>query len=179
MFKGVAKRSKSLAQLVSKDSADQGTMDATKATTGSAKQSKKQASSEDEDGEHRQHPQRLTFTEMLTMECDKDVRSSNIPHRVGQLPSFSQQGLSERNYESLPRDSGKHQRNESLHVTWTSEDIERLTKEIYEETIAPVHLSLLGYWIVERTQHYDIAKSYIRELSLDQVSQVLLHKLPG
>jgi hypothetical protein len=68
------------------------------------------------------------------------------------------------------RRSGQRQRNESLHVSYSAEDVQRMAKEISEETIAPVHLSLLGWWIREKTEHYELAKSFIRELSLDQVS---------
>jgi hypothetical protein len=64
----------------------------------------------------------------------------------------------------------QHQRNKSLHVNWTQEDVERMAKEIYDESIAAVHLSLLGYWICEMPQHYELARTHIRELSLDQVS---------
>jgi hypothetical protein len=65
----------------------------------------------------------------------------------------------------------QHLRNQSLYVTWTANDIERMAKEVSDETIADVHLSLLGYWICENTAHYEMAKHFIRELSLDQVSQ--------
>ncbi|KAL5117289.1 hypothetical protein ACEQ8H_004848 [Pleosporales sp. CAS-2024a] len=60
------------------------------------------------------------------------------------------------------------ERIESLHVSWTEEDVERMAREIHDESIAAVHLSLLGWWICENAQHYNIAKKYIRELSLDQ-----------
>ncbi len=66
-----------------------------------------------------------------------------------------------------------HKRNESLHVNWTEPDIIRLAKELYEETIAEVHLSLLGYWIRDSDEHYEMAKQYIRELALDQVGTLV------
>jgi hypothetical protein len=64
----------------------------------------------------------------------------------------------------------KHSRGQSLHVNWTLEDVEHMVREIFDETIADVHLSLFGYWIREQPGNYETAKSYIRELSLDQVS---------
>jgi hypothetical protein len=64
----------------------------------------------------------------------------------------------------------KHSRDQSLHVNWKLQDVERMVREIFDETIADVHLSLFGYWIREQPGNYDIAKAYIRELSLDQVS---------
>jgi len=66
-------------------------------------------------------------------------------------------------------ESYQHYRN-SFHVAWTATDIPRLATELYEQTIPDVHLSLLGYWILERDEHYNYAKRYIRELGLDQVS---------
>lgn len=64
----------------------------------------------------------------------------------------------------------QHSRGHSLHVNWTPKDVERMAREICDETIADVHLSLFGYWIREQPENYDVAKAYIRELSLDQVS---------
>ena len=45
-----------------------------------------------------------------------------------------------------------------------------MAREILDETIADVHLSLLGYWICKQSANYELAKDYIRELGLDQVS---------
>ncbi|KAH7394535.1 hypothetical protein BKA66DRAFT_567470 [Pyrenochaeta sp. MPI-SDFR-AT-0127] len=56
----------------------------------------------------------------------------------------------------------------SLHVKLTREDIMQMATEIYDGTIADVHLSLFGYWIRESDEHYDLARQYIRELGLDQ-----------
>ena len=68
-------------------------------------------------------------------------------------------------------DSGyHHQRNESLHVQWTQNDVTRMAGEIYDESIPAVYLSLLGFWICENNANYEMAKAHIRELSLDQVS---------
>lgn len=39
----------------------------------------------------------------------------------------------------------KHYRSESLHVNWTEDDVRRMAGEVYGETIADVHLSLLAY----------------------------------
>jgi hypothetical protein len=66
--------------------------------------------------------------------------------------------------------SSQYQQNEILHVNYSAEDVQRMAEEISEETIAPVHLSLLAWWIREKTEHYELAKGFIRELSLDQVS---------
>ena len=65
--------------------------------------------------------------------------------------------------------SSLHQRAQSLHVNWTEADVTRLAREIYNQTVADVHLSLFGFWIREDEQHYEIAKQHIRELGLDQV----------
>jgi hypothetical protein len=69
-----------------------------------------------------------------------------------------------------PPDAGQRRRGEPLHVVYSPEDVKRVSEELLNGTIAPVHLSLLGYWICESEEHYQVAKSYIRELSLDQVS---------
>lgn len=58
---------------------------------------------------------------------------------------------------------------EPLEIHWTIEDVQRMSKEIYDETIPEVHLSLFGMWINESVENYEIAKSFIRELGLDQV----------
>lgn len=63
-----------------------------------------------------------------------------------------------------------HQRGESFHVNFSSDDVQRIAKEIYDQTIADVHLSLFSYWINEREEHYEEAKRHIRELRLDHVS---------
>jgi hypothetical protein len=72
-----------------------------------------------------------------------------------------------------PPGAGQHRRGESLHVVYCPEDVKRVSEELLNGTIAPVHLSLLGYWICESEEHYQIARSYIRELSLDQVRSLL------
>jgi hypothetical protein len=72
--------------------------------------------------------------------------------------------------------AGQHRRGESLHVVYSPEDVKRVSGELLNGTIAPVHLSLLGYWICESEEHYQIAKSYIRELSLDQVRSLTSYR---
>ena len=71
--------------------------------------------------------------------------------------------------EDSNKGSSLHQRTQSLHVKWTQADVTRLAREIYDETIAEVHLSLFGYWLREKDEHYEMAKQHIRELGLDQV----------
>jgi hypothetical protein len=68
--------------------------------------------------------------------------------------------------------SGHHERDQSLEVHWTAKDVQHMAKEIYDGTIADVHLSLLGYWIRTCSGNYDVAREYIRELGLDQVCQI-------
>ena len=65
--------------------------------------------------------------------------------------------------------SAKHTRELSLEVNYTTEDVQRMAEEIYEETTADVHLSLFAYWIRESGENFASAKKVIRELSLDQV----------
>jgi hypothetical protein len=92
------------------------------------------------------------------------------------VSGYSQDDASQSESASNSYVSGRqHQRNKSLHVNWTQEDVERMAKEIYDESIAAVHLSLLGYWICEMPQHYEMARTHIRELSLDQVSWDVVH----
>jgi hypothetical protein len=62
-----------------------------------------------------------------------------------------------------------HQRDLSLHVNWTQDDLKRMVIEIYDGTIPDVHLSLLAYWIKEKNENYQLAREHIRELALDQV----------
>lgn len=69
---------------------------------------------------------------------------------------------------------GNSRRDDPLQINFTLEDVTRMAEEIYDETIADVHLSLFGYWIQDSDEHYDIAKQYIRELCLDQVSISIL-----
>ncbi|CAA9967016.1 hypothetical protein PTMSG1_10375 [Pyrenophora teres f. maculata] len=61
-----------------------------------------------------------------------------------------------------------HQRQPSLYVTLSSNDLERLTEELYDQTIADVHLSLFIFWINTSSENYDVARKYIRELSCDK-----------
>lgn len=127
----------------------------------------------------------LTATEMLALDRI-DLNGSPAPACKAGKPKASRQRFGgESSEQSAPQVDAAHEiqqcraqhlRNESLHVTWTANDIQRMAKEISDETIADVHLSLLGYWICESTTHYEMAKRFIRELSLDQVSQyTVLH----
>jgi hypothetical protein len=136
---------------------------------------------DEEDGSQRgQAREMLTATEMLALDRI-DLNGSPAPARKAGIPKASRQRSgSESSEQSAPQVDAAHEiqqrraqhlRNESLHVTWTANDIQRMAKEISDETIADVHLSLLGYWICESTTHYETAKRFIRELSLDQVSQ--------
>jgi hypothetical protein len=135
-----------------------------------------------EDSQYQQPAQRLTLAEMLMME-NEARRGSKKTSKDGQLRKTSPRASSEHSDSGpsyvqstlRPREAGSHhQRNESLYVTWTPQDLARLAKEIYEDTIPAVHLSLLGYWIIKSVENYDTAREYIRELSLDRVSQVLM-----
>ncbi|KAH9863868.1 hypothetical protein J1614_009800 [Plenodomus biglobosus] len=65
-------------------------------------------------------------------------------------------------------ESYQHRRGESFHVNWTADDVPALAKEVYDATIADVHLSLFGLWIREKDENYKVAKKHIRELALDQ-----------
>jgi hypothetical protein len=63
-----------------------------------------------------------------------------------------------------------HQRTESLHVKLSRDDVQRIAREIYDQTVADVNLSLFSYWINESDENYQEAKRHIRELGLDHVS---------
>ncbi|KAF2662530.1 hypothetical protein K491DRAFT_709884 [Lophiostoma macrostomum CBS 122681] len=60
------------------------------------------------------------------------------------------------------RGSVHHVRDLSFHVTYSSVEVERIAREVYDETIAEVHLSLFIFWISESPKHYEQAKEYIR-----------------
>ncbi|KAF1914308.1 hypothetical protein BDU57DRAFT_549510 [Ampelomyces quisqualis] len=119
----------------------------------------------------------LTAVEMLALDRVDFNGGSVSASKIGKLkapPSSPSSEYSEQNdfpvdlAQETQQHRAQHLRNQSLHVTWAANDIERMAKEISDETIADVHLSLLGYWICERTAHYEMAKRFIRELSLDQ-----------
>lgn len=109
----------------------------------------------------RKRRQKLTAIEMLMMERGSPLREARAPS-----PDVSPE-------PELDSDcnSGQHSRPVSLHVNYTADDIERMAKEIFEGTVPEVELSLLGWWICESNEHYELAKGFIRELSLDQVSE--------
>jgi hypothetical protein len=121
----------------------------------------------------------LSLIEMLASERpDSNRRLSKIieSEKLREPAPCSSSVYSEYNeFQAESEDRGRtpsrqHVRNESLHVNWTMQDIIRMAQEIANGTIAPVHLSLLGYWIRESAAHYEMARIHIRELSLDQVS---------
>jgi hypothetical protein len=74
--------------------------------------------------------------------------------------------------ESQPNSSREHGSIESLSdfcVRFNMEELAQLARELHEDTIADVHLSLLTYWICASNDNYEEAKIHIRELSVDQV----------
>jgi hypothetical protein len=71
------------------------------------------------------------------------------------------------------RRSVHHMRDLSFHVKYSPVEIERIAREVYDETVAEVHLSLFIFWISESPKHYEQAKEHIRELGLDQVYYTL------
>jgi hypothetical protein len=126
--------------------------------------------------------QGLTFVEMLASDPDRSVGiavQNETPRRPSPCTSSLYGNCSEVEVEVETSGRGRpanyqHERNGSLHVSWTVQDIQRMAREITDGTIASVHLSLLGYWIRESPEHYEMAKEHIRELSLDQVSAKLI-----
>jgi hypothetical protein len=121
----------------------------------------------------------LSLIEMLASEHpDSNYRPSKvIESEKSRAPSPCSSSVYSEYYEFQAESAGRgstlsrqHVRNESLHVNWTIQDIIRMAQEITDGTIASIHLSLLGYWIKESAEHYEMAKVHIRELSLDQVS---------
>jgi hypothetical protein len=123
----------------------------------------------------------MTLTEALAEGTDAR-RGSPSAIRVTQTQSvISSRPASVYSEQEAPPPSGappgaiQHRRGESLHVVYGPEDVKRVSGELLNGTIAPVHLSLLGYWICESEEHYQIARSYIRELSLDQVRSISPH----
>ncbi|KAH4066840.1 hypothetical protein HBH50_143770 [Parastagonospora nodorum] len=95
-----------------------------------------------------------------------DTRGSSI--RSKSLYSQNDKSQAEGVASDLIDSGYHHQRNESLHVQWTQNDVTRMAGEIYDESIPAVYLSLLGFWICENNANYEMAKAHIRELSLDQ-----------
>ncbi|KAF7569114.1 Atrophin-1 domain containing protein [Pyrenophora tritici-repentis] len=74
----------------------------------------------------------------------------------------------ETNPEEVSDNLYQHSRPASLHVTLSSNDLERLTKELYEQTIADVHLSLFAFWINTSPENYHVARKHVRELGCDK-----------
>lgn len=113
---------------------------------------------------------KMDIQEMLSDRASMNSEADeHFQARSGELPVKSS--------ESTKTDTARkrfRQRHQSLHVNWTEADVTRLAQEVYDETIAEVHLSLFGFWIREQEEHYSMAKLYIRELGLDQVCLNLL-----
>ncbi|EAT81178.2 hypothetical protein SNOG_11470 [Parastagonospora nodorum SN15] len=103
-----------------------------------------------------------------------DTRGSSI--RSKSLYSQNDKSQAEGVASDLIDSGYHHQRNESLHVQWTQNDVTRMAGEIYDESIPAVYLSLLGFWICENNANYEMAKAHIRELSLDQAQEKIAGK---
>jgi hypothetical protein len=71
-------------------------------------------------------------------------------------------------YNSPHRHGSMNSDNE-FSVRYSTEELVQLARELHEDTIADVHLSLLTYWICASKDNYEEAKIHIRELSVDQV----------
>lgn len=70
---------------------------------------------------------------------------------------------------AAPRES-HHARDPSFHVAFSPEEVAQVAREIADETVAEVTLSLFIFWVREKREHYEEAKLHIRQLSLDKVS---------
>lgn len=130
----------------------------------------------------RSSPAKMNIQEMLSdrgEHDDRNARSSKSSQATSELsaPSRVSTGHTTESSDKDITHSRLHHRNQSLHVTWTEADVTRLAQEIYDETIAEVHLSLFGFWVREKEEHYRLAKRYIRELGLDQVCPHYLNSL--
>jgi hypothetical protein len=62
-----------------------------------------------------------------------------------------------------------HVRDPSFHVTFSPEEVAQVAREISDETVAEVTLSLFIFWVREKREHYEQAKVHIRQLALDKV----------
>lgn len=69
--------------------------------------------------------------------------------------------------------SSYHQRDLSITVNWTKDDIERMAKELDEGVISDLDLSLFAFWIKAKHENYLFARDFVRELALDQVGGCL------
>ncbi|KAF2107594.1 hypothetical protein BDV96DRAFT_297428 [Lophiotrema nucula] len=69
-------------------------------------------------------------------------------------------------------EQSKHAGDASLHVSYTEEQVAGLAREVYNGTIADVHLSLFVSWICDKSSNFEVAKECVREL--DQVRVSLL-----
>jgi hypothetical protein len=117
---------------------------------------------------HGANSTQASSTRSKSVYSQEDTRGSSI--RSKSVYSQDDKSQAEGVASDLIESGHHHQRNESLHVKWTQNDVTRMAGEIYDESIPAVYLSLLGFWICENNAHYEMAKAHIRELSLDQVS---------
>jgi hypothetical protein len=104
------------------------------------------------------------------------VRDDLVAHRSEGGHRAGEEIVQQRDQTSLspapdgdPRVFAQHTRDQSLQVNYTAKDVKGMATEIYEGTIADVHLSLFAYWIKQKSENYALACKVIRELSLDQV----------
>lgn len=65
--------------------------------------------------------------------------------------------------------SSYHQRDLSVTVNWTKDNIERMARELDEGVISDLDLSLFAFWIKAKHENYLFARDFVRELALDQV----------
>ncbi|KAF2127922.1 hypothetical protein P153DRAFT_44155 [Dothidotthia symphoricarpi CBS 119687] len=107
-------------------------------------------------------------TERLTKKKRKQTHRADHEQHVERSTTATETDIDNEQLPSVCGGGTQHQRNLSLHVMWTLDDIRQIAREIYDGTVADVHLSLFAYWVQEKNENYDLAKEYVRELSLDQ-----------
>lgn len=73
-----------------------------------------------------------------------------------------------------PERAPHHQRDLSLTMNWTEKDFERMARELKDEVISDLDLSLFAFWIKAKHENYLFATILVRELALDQVSDFFL-----
>jgi hypothetical protein len=59
-------------------------------------------------------------------------------------------------------------------VCWTEEEVAMFAKQFHNDTIHEVHQKLFCDWIFQDSDNLALAKQYIRELSVDQVSKLAM-----
>jgi hypothetical protein len=75
--------------------------------------------------------------------------------------------------DSLKTDSRAHGQSDSdlsVAITYSTHDVLKLVKEVQDDTIHEVNLSLFSCWICQKRENYEQAKHHIRELGVDLVS---------